>query len=362
MSVRLTQRKIAAAIGIAIVSGITGSTPANATVRIGSAMLIERDVSGSISGQLQKVVKGDDVFENEFIRTEIASQARLLFIDKTQLVLGPTASARLDRLVFNPDQSVNTLAVNARAGAIRWISGDFPSSAYLIETPVVTIRPHGTIFDLLVEPQRTTVVLQEGIIEVCLIDAPQHCRVLSRKGEFTSATHADIEAPREGGPGSPDFEDRCLSAASKECIIGKSASLPPEPSPKSGVGKRQAEIPHKSNTAKEAYVEPREPKNYEPPRKPKVTEVEPKKYGLCQRVITEVHQGGTIDGPNVLSILGGIGVFRGLFGSHGSSYDHYRPGYHRPMMGSGGYPPMIGSGGHPPMMGSGGVLLFLRPV
>ena len=94
MSVRLTQWKIAAAIGIAVVSGMTGATSANATVRIGSAMLIERDVSGSISGQLQKVVKGDDVFENEFIRTEIASQARLLFIDKTQLVLGPTASAR----------------------------------------------------------------------------------------------------------------------------------------------------------------------------------------------------------------------------------------------------------------------------
>ena len=335
MSVRLTQRKIAAAIGIAIVSGITGSTSANATVRIGSAMLIERDVSGSISGQLQKVVKGDDVFENEFIRTEIASQARLLSSIRRNLCSGRPRAQDSDRLVFNPDQSVNTLAVNARAGAIRWISGDFPSSAYLIETPVVTIRPHGTIFDLLVEPQRTTVVLQEGIIEVCLIDAPQHCRVLSRKGEFTSATRADIEAPREGGPGSPDFEDRCLSAASKECIIGKSASLPPEPSPKSGVGKKQAEIPHKSNTAKD----------YEPPRKPKVTEVEPKKYETRQRVITEVHQGGTIDGPNVLSILGGIGVFRGLFGSHGSSYDHYRPGYHRPMMGSGGYPPMIGSGG-----------------
>lgn len=247
MSVRLTQWKIAAAIGIAVVSGITGATSANATVRIGSAMLIERDVSGSISGQLQKVVKGDDVFENEFIRTEIASQARLLFIDKTQLVLGPTASARLDRLVFNPDQSVNTLAVNARAGAIRWISGDSPSSAYLIETPVVTIRPHGTIFDLLVEPQRTTVVLQEGIIEVCLIDAPQHCRVLSRKGEFISATRADIEAPREGGPGSSDFEDRCLSAASKECIIGKSANPPPEPPQKPGTGEKRAEPRAPSN-------------------------------------------------------------------------------------------------------------------
>ena len=154
---------------------------------------------------------------------------------------------------------------------------------------------------------------------------PQHCRVLSRKGEFISATRADIEAPREGGPGSPDFEDRCLSAASKECIIGKSASLPPEPSPKSGVGKKQAEIPHKSNTAKEAYVEPQEPKKYEPRQRPKVTEVEPKKYEPRQRPkITEVpHQAGTIDGPNVLSIFGG--VFNGMLG-HGSGHGNYGRG------------------------------------
>ena len=130
MSVRLTQRKIAAAIGIAIVSGITGSTSANATVRIGSAMLIERDVSGSISGQLQKVVKGDDVFENEFIRTEIASQAQLLFNRiRRNIVLGPTASANyVTGSSSTPDRSVNTSAVNARAGAIRWISGHSPSS------------------------------------------------------------------------------------------------------------------------------------------------------------------------------------------------------------------------------------------
>src|SRR5262249_56543830 len=103
--------------------------------------------------------------------------------DSTQLLLGPTAAANSDRLVFNPDRSVNTLTVSARAGAIRWISGDSVSSAYQIETSTVVIRPHGTAFDILVEPQRTTVLLQEGIAEVCLINASQRCRVLSRRCE-----------------------------------------------------------------------------------------------------------------------------------------------------------------------------------
>src|SRR5262249_22062812 len=193
-------------------------------------------------------LKGDDVFENDFIRTETASSARLLFVDKTQLMLGPTAIAKLDRLVFNPDQSVSALTVSARQGAVRWISGESASNAYQIETSTVTIRPHGTMFDVLVEPQRTTVVLQEGIIEVCLISTPQRCRVLFRRGELVTATINAIEPAQQGGPGSSDFEDRCLSAAGSGCIIGISVNPPTGPSQKPGAGDKRAERGVPSNT------------------------------------------------------------------------------------------------------------------
>jgi FecR protein len=227
-----------------IVAGIAGASSAHATVRVGYAMLIERNVSGTLSGQQRKVLKGDDVFENDFISTETASSARLLFLDKTQLALGPTAIAKLDRLVFNPDQSLSALTVSARAGAIRWISGESASSAYQIETPTLTLRVHGTAFDLFVEPQRTTVVLQEGIVEACLIDAPQRCKALSRPGEMITATRGAIEGPRRGGLGPSDFEDRCLSAASNECVIGISVTPPSGP----GGGQKRAEPRAPSNT------------------------------------------------------------------------------------------------------------------
>ena len=352
-----------------IVAGITGATSAEATVRVGYAMLIERNVSGSISGQLHKVAKGDDVFENELIRTEMASHARLLFIDKTQLVLGPTAIAKLDRLVFNPDQSVNTLTVSARAGAIRWISGDSVSSAYQIETPIVTIRPHGTTFDLLVEPQRTTVILQEGIIEVCLSDAPQRCRILSRRGEWIRATRADLEAPQQGGPGSSDFEDRCLSAASKECIVGKSANPPPEPSQKPGIGKKRAEPRANPNTPKEAYAEPQAPKKkkYEPREEPLRTGKKPYYAPQPSKVTEAPHNGPSVQSPNILSIIGGtIGIFKAQRAYNhtgkGPGYTHVGrgPGHTPPPSGKGpGYfpapkGPMMGSSPAPkgPMMGS----------
>jgi hypothetical protein len=276
-----------------ILAGITGATCAQATVRIGHAMLVEHNVSGSLSGQQRKVLKGDDVFENEFIRTEVASTARLLFVDKTQLQLGPTAIAKLDRLVFNPDKSVSALTVSARAGALRWISGESTSSAYQIETPTVTIRVHGTTFDLLIEQQRTTVVLQQGIIEVCLIDAPQRCRILSGPGDMIRATRSALEGPQQGGPGLSDFEDRCLSATSRECSIGASAP-PARPSPKPGVGKKRAERTPSKPPKLQAYEppppkrsEPSPPKRYEPPPS-RVTEVSPPPRVLIIPIVPRV--------------------------------------------------------------------------
>jgi hypothetical protein len=242
-----------------IVAGITGASPADATVRAGYAMLVENNVSGTQSGQQRKVFKGDDVFENDFIRTEVESSTRLLFVDKTQLVLGPKAIAKLDRLVFNPDHSVSALTVSARAGAVRWISGDSPPSAYQIETTTLALRVHGTEFDLFVEPQRTTVLLREGIVEACLIDAPQRCKVLSRPGEMITATRNTIEGFQRAALGSSDFEDRCLSAATRECVIDISVAPPREDPPredppsKSGFGQRRAERAP-SNTSQSTSV------------------------------------------------------------------------------------------------------------
>jgi hypothetical protein len=163
--------------------------------------------------------------------------------------------------------------VSARQGAVRWISGESASNAY-VETSTVTIRPHGTIFDVLAEPQRTTVVLQEGIIEVCLISAPQRCRVLFRRGELVTATLDAIEAPQLGGPGSSDFEDRCLSAAGTGCVIGISVNPPTGPSQKPGLGEKRAEPRAPSNTPYKVTGVPALDPNPVPSNKPyKVTTV-----------------------------------------------------------------------------------------
>jgi hypothetical protein len=254
---------------VIIAAGVTGATCAQATVRVGGAAAIESNVSGSLPGQTpSRKIKGDDVYENEMIRTQTESRAQIIFVDRTDVILGPTSTMKIDRVVFNPNLSVRTLMVSAEAGALRWISGTSGSSAYQVKAPNVIIKVEGTTFDLFVDRQRTMVVLQEGRIEVCSVDAPQRCRTLSGRGDMVIATPSALEGPRPG-PGASQFESRCLSATRQNCIIP--ATFEPTPAP----DKRGSRTPPRERRVKKsgpdlASYEPT-PKVYTPPPRRRFT-------------------------------------------------------------------------------------------
>src|SRR5262249_27392932 len=108
------------AASIAILAGVIASTYAQAASRVGGATNVVRDVSGSQSGQSwAKKVQGDDVFENEFIRTEVSSSAKISFIDETEISIGSTTRMKIDRVVLKTPRSVSELTVTAEAGAMR---------------------------------------------------------------------------------------------------------------------------------------------------------------------------------------------------------------------------------------------------
>src|SRR5262245_28558150 len=202
------------ATGIAvIVAGVIASTHAQAGSRVGGATAVVHDVASSASGQSwAKKVAGDDVYEDECIRTETESSARISFIDETDIRMGPAAKMKIDRVVFKSGRAVSELVVTAEAGAVRWNSGVSQSEAYLIKTPTIIIKVRGTTFDLFAEPQKTTVVLRRGTIEVCAIDAPQRCQMLSRPGDTVIGTPNALDRQRRAGLGPSEFADRCLSA------------------------------------------------------------------------------------------------------------------------------------------------------
>src|SRR5262245_55352674 len=198
----------------AIIAGVIAATTAQAGgSRVGGTTSVVHDVSSSVSGQSwAKKTEGDDIYEDEFIRTAAESSARVSFIDETDIRMGPAARMKIDHVVFKSGRAVSELVVTAEAGPVRWNSGVSQSNAYLIKTPTVLIKVRGTTFDLFAEPQQTTVVLRRGTIEVCAIDTPQRCQTLSRPGDTVVGTPTVLDRQGRAGPGPSEFADRCLSA------------------------------------------------------------------------------------------------------------------------------------------------------
>ena len=259
-----------AALATALLAGFSVATSAEAARdKIGGAVVVEREVSGSLPGAERKVAQGDDVFLDELIRTAGASAAKLQFVDETKLSLGPLASVKLDSYVFNPDRTAKAMAVTMTKGAMRWVSGISPSAAYKITTPQATIGVRGTIFDLVADGRRTIVVLQEGLIEVCTTGARRKCKMLSRRGDVITVTGNALEGPRPGGPGQSDFASRCLSAASRNCTVMASA----EPAPARAKTRLSAKPPAIEPPPRRRVVRHEPPRRAPPPRR--VVQVEP---------------------------------------------------------------------------------------
>jgi len=200
---------------VALAAGFLATVggPAVAQTDIGAAVIAERQVSGSLNGQVRTVAVGSDVFADEVIRTGRDSAARLVFLDETQLMMTANAVVTLDRFVFNPDRTATEAVVRATRGAFRWVSGASPSGAYEIRTPIATIGVRGTVFDLLVEAARVTVVLQEGMIEVCTL--ARRCVEVGRPGDVVVVTRTGLSGPAPGTANTFDFYQACVQSSNR---------------------------------------------------------------------------------------------------------------------------------------------------
>ena len=142
------------------------STEASAAQPIGSARSVANQVDGIIGGAARSLAAGSDVFTNEVIRTGDAASAQLVFLDNTNLNVGPRSAVTLDRFVYDPQRNTGRVVVRASRGIFRFITGSQPPRDYTIRTPIATIGVRGTVFDLLVDPDKIVVVLVEGAIVV----------------------------------------------------------------------------------------------------------------------------------------------------------------------------------------------------
>ena len=140
--------------------------PVHAQTRVGEAAVVKNEVV-RVATSTTPINVGDAVLRDEVVRTGLDSATRLVMADSTNLSLGPSATIKLDRTVFDDDHHYRDVAIRLTSGAFRFVTGHSEKAAYKISTPLATIGVRGTILDILSQRGRTTVVLQEGASTVC---------------------------------------------------------------------------------------------------------------------------------------------------------------------------------------------------
>ena len=141
---------------------------ARAQQAIGSTADARNQVTREFGGSSGTLSVGDSVFLNEVVKTGADSLAKFVFVDSTNLAVGPTSRVVLDRFVFEGDPSAQKVAVNLAKGVFRFTTGGLDKKAYTINTPTAAIGVRGTVLDIAVRSNADTrVTLVEGRALVC---------------------------------------------------------------------------------------------------------------------------------------------------------------------------------------------------
>jgi hypothetical protein len=214
---------------LCLAAGLAAS-PVYAQVRVGEAAVVQNDVVSVMESATSQINVGDGVLRDEIVRTGLNSAARLVMADSTNLSLGPNATLKLDRTVFDDEHTYRDIAIGLTTGAFRFVTGHSEKTAYKINTPLATIGVRGTILDILSQRGSTTVVLQEGASRVCTLTF--QCIELTKPGDtavIRSAANGKVTIKKTNTP--PwTFASTCTAAAGL-CTVTQFADAKPTVTP-----------------------------------------------------------------------------------------------------------------------------------
>jgi FecR-like protein len=196
------------------------STPSNAETRsaaIGVAASITPSAEGGIGTVYRTLAPGSELHANETVRTGDAGKADLVFVDRTNLTVGPTSEVVLDKFVYDPVGNKGKVVLQATRGAFRFATGTQDHSAYQLNTPYGSLGVRGTVIKVEVaakEKKRriagcdVTVTVEQGEAE---FTTPGGKKKQVRQGEticvqgenitLASAGEAPPPPPPAGAPG-----------------------------------------------------------------------------------------------------------------------------------------------------------------
>ena len=152
---------------IALCALASVASGARAQQNIGSTAAAHNDVSRELSGATGPLGVGDSVYRDEVVRTGADSTAKLVFLDSTNLGVGPVSRVTLDQFVYVGEVNGQKMTVNLVKGVFRFTTGALDKKAYTISTPTAAIGVRGTVLDIGVQSALTRVTLREGRALLC---------------------------------------------------------------------------------------------------------------------------------------------------------------------------------------------------
>jgi hypothetical protein len=195
-----------------LATAILTTSPLSAQTRVGEAAVVKNEVLRVAESSTSQINVGDGLLRDEIVRTGLDSATRLVMADSTNLSLGPSASLRLDRTVFDDEHHYRDVAIRLTSGAIRFVTGHSEKAAYKIMTPLATIGVRGTTLDILSQRGQTIVNLQEGASSVCTVTF--ECIQLTRPGDTAIITSANGKTTiKKSGTPTWTFAKTCSAAA-----------------------------------------------------------------------------------------------------------------------------------------------------
>jgi hypothetical protein len=131
-----------------------------AETRIGVAASTKPNADGITAGNSQALSPGSELYANETVRTGNLGQADLVFVDKTNLTVGPTSEVLLDKFVYDQTGAKGNVVFQATRGAFRFVTGTQDHRAYAVNTP------YGSLGDAPADSARSLGVQPLGLREL----------------------------------------------------------------------------------------------------------------------------------------------------------------------------------------------------
>jgi hypothetical protein len=211
---------IVALVGLA--SAVPAGSIARAQESIGSTTTVQNQVTRELQGASAPLATGDSVYRNEAVKTGADSLAKLVFVDSTNLAVGPASRVVLDKFVYAGEVNGQTMAVNLAKGIFRFTTGSLDKKAYTISTPTAAIGVRGTVLDIDVRSGQSRITLVEGRAIVC----PRRNGVTLAQQERNCGL---VPGPKTGQCDCEDLQNAGQTALVKKTGSGNQASLTSTP-------------------------------------------------------------------------------------------------------------------------------------